>query len=273
MTAQLNATCANFEEIKVCTKAHLQAKEDSWRSREKRLLFEMSVLKSRAGKSTESESGAPNKAQIKERDRRIAELEEKLLSSDEVRSALHNRIQELRGNVRDYVRARPFLPTDGAVARHSSTDILPDGESLTILIKHVGENHAFKFNNVFTPSMGQYGVRGGVGIRTEGPRRVSCLPLFLRADRVGQDAHDASNVAMRSIIPRAVVHILSQASTMQLQRWTFTVKASFHEIYNEELRDLLVMVNPDGSTRPRNARTAPKLSIKRNADGTSLWTG
>jgi hypothetical protein len=130
MTAQLNATCTDLEEIKVCTKAHLQAKEDNWRSREKRLLFEMSVLKSRAGKSAESESGAPNKAQIKERDRRIAEIEEKLLSGNEVRRALHNHIQELRGNVRVYVRARPFLPTDGAVARHSFIDILPDAEIL-----------------------------------------------------------------------------------------------------------------------------------------------
>jgi hypothetical protein len=44
MTAQLNATCADLEEIKVCAKANLQAKEDNWRSRKKRLLFEMSVL-------------------------------------------------------------------------------------------------------------------------------------------------------------------------------------------------------------------------------------
>jgi hypothetical protein len=44
MTAQLNATCADLEGIKVCAKANLQAKEDNWRSRKKRLLFEMSVL-------------------------------------------------------------------------------------------------------------------------------------------------------------------------------------------------------------------------------------
>ena len=126
--------------------------------------FTHSTLCGRAGKSAESETGAPNedpailKAQIEERDRRIAELEEKLLSSDEVHRALHNRIQELRGTVCVYVHARPFLPTDGAVARHSSIDILPNGESLIIISKHVGENHPFKFNKVFTPSTGQYMV-------------------------------------------------------------------------------------------------------------------
>jgi len=68
---------------------------------------------------------------------------------------LHNRIQELQGNVRVYIRMRPFLPTDGATIWNSSIDILPDGESLTILGKQVGENHAFKFDKVFTSLTGQ----------------------------------------------------------------------------------------------------------------------
>jgi kinesin family protein C1 len=83
----------------------------------------------------------------------------------------------------------------------------------------------------------------------------------------------SGNGAMRGIIPRAVEQILSQAATMQSQRWTFTMKASFLEIYNEDLRDLLVMINPDGSTRPREQRTTPKLSIKRNAKGKSFLDG
>jgi uncharacterized protein (DUF4213/DUF364 family) len=98
--------------------------------------FTHSTSCGRAGKSAVSQTGAPDedpailKAQIEERDRMIAELDEKLLSGDEVHRVLHNRIQELRGTVRVYVHARPFLPTDGAVAQHSSIDILPNGESL-----------------------------------------------------------------------------------------------------------------------------------------------
>jgi kinesin family protein C1 len=83
----------------------------------------------------------------------------------------------------------------------------------------------------------------------------------------------SGNGAMRGIIPRAVEQILAQAAVMQTQRWTFTMKASFLEIYNEELRDLLVMMNSDGTMRPRDSRTASKLSIKRNADGKSYVDG
>jgi kinesin family protein C1 len=81
-------------------------------------------------------------------------LEEQLLTGEQLRRALHNRIQELRGNIRVYVRTRPFLPNDG-VSTSSSIDILPDGESLAIQGRR-GENaHAFTFDKVFAPSAGQ----------------------------------------------------------------------------------------------------------------------
>lgn len=83
----------------------------------------------------------------------------------------------------------------------------------------------------------------------------------------------SGNSAMRGIIPRAVEQVLSQAAMMQSQRWTFTIQASFLEIYNEDLRDLLVMMNSDGTIKSRDARTATKLSIKRNAEGKSFVDG
>ena len=216
------------------------------------------------------------KAQIEERDRRIAELEEKLQSGEQLRRALHNRIQELRGNVRVYVRTRPFLPTDGAAARHSSIDILPDGESLTILGKHVGENHAFKFDKVFAPSTGQDMVFEEVSEFVQSALDGYHVCLFSYGQTGSGKTHTmqgSSNGSMRGIIPRAVEQILSQASMMRLQRWTFTIKASFLEIYNKELRDLLIMVNSDGSIKPGNARTRPKLSIKTNAEGRRFVDG
>jgi hypothetical protein len=159
-TAQLNATSADFEETKSRYKADLRAKEDKWKNRESELLFEISVLKSRAGKEIETdepmgeEDTAVLKARIEARDRRISELEEQLLTGEQLRRALHNRIQELRGNIRVYVRTRPFLPNDG-VSTSSSIDILPDGESLAIQGRR-GENaHAFTFDKVFAPSAGQ----------------------------------------------------------------------------------------------------------------------
>lgn len=284
MTAQLNATCADLEEMRVRAKADLQAKEEAWRAVETRMLFDMSVLRSRAGKSSDKYEDVDSddtdpailKARIEERDRRIADLEEKLLSGDQVRRALHNRIQELRGNIRVYVRTRPFLPTDGAAARLSSIEILPDGESLTIVGKHVGESHAFKFDKVFATSTGQDMVFDEVSEFVQSALDGYHVCLFSYGQTGSGKTHTmqgSGNGAMRGIIPRAVEQILSQVAVMQSQRWTFTMNASFLEIYNEDLRDLLINLNPDGLTKAREARTTPKLSIKRNAEGKSFVDG
>jgi len=285
MSAQLNATCADLEEIKTRAKADLQAKEDAWKGRESELLFEVSVLKSRAGKAPDAdvtidvgegeEDPAILMARIEERDRRISELEEQLVDGEQLRRALHNRIQELRGNIRVFVRTRPFLPNDGA-ARHSSIDILPDGESLKIQGQHRGDGHDFKFDKVFAPSSGQDVVFDEVSEFVQSALDGYHVCLFSYGQTGSGKTHTmqgSGNGAMRGIIPRAVEQILSQAAMMQSHRWTFTMKASFLEIYNEDLRDLLIMMNSDGSMKPRDARTTTKLSIKRNAEGKSFVDG
>jgi kinesin family protein C1 len=291
MTAQLNATCADLEEVKTRAKAEMKSKEERWKDLESKLRFEISVLKSRVGQFAKEEDGdsaaeedpAILKARIEEKDRRIADLEEKLLSGEQQRRALHNRIQELRGNIRVYVRTRPFLPNDGAsssaAGRQSSIDILPDGESLTIQGKHVGEGHAFKFDKVFAPSTGQDVVFEEVSEFVQSALDGYHVCLFSYGQTGSGKTHTMQGSgygAMRGIIPRAVEQILSQAGMMHSQRWTFTMKASFLEIYNEELRDLLVMVNSDGSSKQRDTnppKSAPKLAIKRNLEGKSYVDG
>ena len=93
---------------------------------------------------------------------------------------------------------------------------------------------------------------------------------------------------MRGIIPRAVEQILSQAKVMQAQRWKFNVTASFLEIYNENLRDLLVnldlranncassSVSSSSSSSSSNSKPASacqKLAIKRDRNQKSYVDG
>mmetsp|Transcript_24067 Transcript_24067/g.49180 ORF Transcript_24067/g.49180 Transcript_24067/m.49180 type:complete len:930 (+) Transcript_24067:134-2923(+) len=283
MTAQLNATNADLEETRSRAKADLQAKEENWKERESELLFEISVLKTRAKKaevcntsidiSEGEEDAAILKARIEERDRKIRELEDQLLKGEQLRRAMHNRIQELRGNIRVFVRTRPFLPNDGPAA-NSSIDIMSDGESL--MIQGNREAHGFKFDKVFAPSAGQDAVFDEVSEFVQSALDGYHVCLFSYGQTGSGKSHTivgSGNGAMRGIIPRAVEQILAQAELMQNQRWKFTMKASFLEIYNEDLRDLLVMMNPNGTVRTREARTTKKLSIKRNAEGKSFVEG
>lgn len=45
---------------------------------------------------------------------------------------MHNRIQDLRGNILVFVRTRPFLNGDEG-SEKSSINVLPDDESLSII--------------------------------------------------------------------------------------------------------------------------------------------
>ncbi len=63
---------------------------------------------------------------------------------------------------------------------------------------------------------------------------------------------------MRDIIT-CVEQILSQTLTMRPHRWMFTIKASFVEIYYEELRDLLVRRRLHELRQRVQARAFPQL--------------
>ncbi|KAG6851283.1 hypothetical protein H0H93_011719 [Arthromyces matolae] len=70
------------------------------------------------------------------------------------------------------------------------------------------------------------------------------------------------------IIPRAVSNIFSTAKQLKEERggaWNFNVKASFIEIYNEDLIDLLSMDDSGGGRR--------EVQIREDKDGHIIWGG
>jgi kinesin family protein C1 len=62
---------------------------------------------------------------------------------------------------------------------------------------------------------------------------------------------------MRGIIPRAIEKVLAECALLKDQGWNYSMKVSFLEIYNENLRDLLVTKEDAGKA----------LNIKKDAKG------
>lgn len=279
-SAQLNAVCADLAATKARAEAGMRAKDEDYKREIAQLQFEMSVLKTRAGRAednqrsavpTDVEDEAVLRARIEERDRRIAELQAELLKGEQIRRQMHNRIQELRGNIRVFVRTRPFLPADGH-SNQSSIDVLPDGESLSIIDSRNSNPHAFKFDKVFPPSAGQDMVFSEVSDFVQSALDGYHVCLFSYGQTGSGKTHTmqgSGNGVMRGIIPRAVEQVLSQAHALQKQSWEFKMTASFLEIYNEDLKDLLISMNGSSS----QTRNGAKLSIKRNAEGKSYVEG
>lgn len=124
-----------------------------------------------------------------EKDHEIEELQEKLRQGDKLRRMMHNTIQvrlleqcwnvvdqhvtfvwcvwlqELRGNVRVFARARPFLPSDRCDPEVTSPVISCDFDGQTLKLQRPGKSssseldtYAFTFDKVFAPSAGQDAV-------------------------------------------------------------------------------------------------------------------
>ncbi|KAG7338295.1 kinesin motor domain containing protein [Nitzschia inconspicua] len=279
-TAALNAVYADLDATKAQAVAAMKEKENSHKKEIEQLKFDLSVMKTRASKVqpdvdtsmqvNEEEDEAVLRARIEERDKRIAELEAELLNGEQLRRQMHNTIQELRGNIRVYVRTRPFLPGDKQ-NDESPVDVSPDGESLTILDRRSGSPIDFKFDKVFPPSAGQELVFEEVSDFVQSALDGYHVCLFSYGQTGSGKTHTmqgCGNGPMRGIIPRAVEKILDQARSLNQHKWNFTVSASFLEIYNEDLKDLLISMKSS-----KGSSSSEKLSIKRNREGRSYVDG
>ncbi|KDO30870.1 hypothetical protein SPRG_04772 [Saprolegnia parasitica CBS 223.65] len=173
------------------------------------------------------------------KDAAIAELTAKVKEGEMLRRKLHNTIQELRGNVRVFARTRPFLPSDGPATESA---IQCDVDGVTMKIKREKESHSFTFDRVFPAVTGQEAVFDEVSEFVQSAIDGYQVCLFSYGQTGSGKTHTmqgSGNGQMRGIIPRSIEKILDECSKNQEAGWRYTLHASFLEIYNEAVRDLL----------------------------------
>mmetsp|Transcript_71066 Transcript_71066/g.160805 ORF Transcript_71066/g.160805 Transcript_71066/m.160805 type:complete len:1051 (+) Transcript_71066:1-3153(+) len=183
--------------------------------------------------------------------------EEKLSEWDIERRKMHNQIQELRGNIRVYVRVRPFLGGDyralgldpdkdkDKISLVSAVDVKQDGATAEIRKVEEGEvveAHKYSFDKSF-------------------PCPTTQDEIFLEVSEFVQSALDGYNVClfsygqtgsgkthtmqgygkgeMAGIIPKSISKIGKYRDDMKEKGWTYTMQITFIEIYNEQVFDLL----------------------------------
>lgn len=173
------------------------------------------------------------------------------------RRALHNKIMDLRGSIRVFCRVRPLLEEE----EESALILYPREQDNTIDIASARTSDdllRFTFDRIFDEKASQaeifeeisqlvqsaldgynvcvfaYGVTGsGKTFTMEGP---SGGADGIRAIE-GSDA--------RGIIPRVVEQIFESYEAFQEEGWDYTFEASFLEIYNDQIRDLLAEPGKD----------------------------
>uniref|UniRef100_A0A8C7ZDB6 Kinesin-like protein n=1 Tax=Oryzias sinensis TaxID=183150 RepID=A0A8C7ZDB6_9TELE len=178
----------------------------------------------------------------------VAEQKEELHSGEMERRRLHNTIQELKGNIRVFCRVRPLV--SGGLSKHIQ---LPASDDKSIVLAKTEESHTgkvadtqknynFSFDRVFGPQASQQEIFEEISLLVQSALDGYNVCVFAYGQTgsgktytmEGEEYDDT-----RGVIPRAVQQVFKAGQKLAAQGWEFTFTASFVEIYNETLRDLL----------------------------------
>jgi kinesin family protein C1 len=172
---------------------------------------------------------------------------ETLRREEMLRRKLNATILELKGNIRVFVRTRPLLgdEKDPAKVEYPDLDSLEGTKEMIVHApttfsatgKERNEKHSYGFDRVFTAGT---------------PNRS----VFEECQELVQSVIDGYNVSILSygqtgsgktfgmsgdngIIPSSISHLLAEIRRLKEKGWDYVVEASFVEVYNEMINDLL----------------------------------
>ncbi|KAF0685983.1 Aste57867_22186 [Aphanomyces stellatus] len=245
MAAAAAAHAADVDALRE-SNVSLESELHTWRSKQKEeAMVEMTALVDAKREADVlrlrlKEQNLHGMQSMEEKDRLLAELQAKVKEGEIQRRKMHNTIQELRGNVRVFARTRPFLPSDGTDGVASA--VACDVDLQRVTLKREKESHAFTFDRVFSPVTGQDAVFEEVSEFVQSAIDGYQVCLFSYGQTGSGKTHTMQGSGtgqMRGIIPRSIEKIMSECDKSQEQGWRYVLHASFLEIYNETVRDLL----------------------------------
>ncbi|KAF1796567.1 P-loop containing nucleoside triphosphate hydrolase protein [Mucor lusitanicus] len=189
--------------------------------------------------------------QIESKGRYIQELQRTLLENEKLRRKDHDKLQELKGNIRVFCRVRPAINSKTEPNLINARFFGDDNESMELteqtsstLGKTITKSHTFTFDRVFSP-------------------KASQQECFEEISQLVQSALDGFNVCIfaygqtgsgktftmqgptfpteetSGMIPRAVQQIYQVVQQLKQFGWEYSMEGQFLEIYNETINDLL----------------------------------
>lgn len=164
----------------------------------------------------------------------IQSLEHQLARAEGTRRDLHNAIQELKGNIRVFCRVRPCK--DGT---KTSLQML---EANKLTVSYSGESYPFSFDRVFagcTPQASIFDEVAGLVQSALDGYKVCIFAYGQTGSGKTFTMQGAPEPQSWGLIPRSLSKIFEASEAMCEMGWEWSLNASFLEVYNESLRDLL----------------------------------
>jgi len=181
------------------------------------------------------------------------------MEDEETRKRLHNCVMELKGNIRVFCRVRPSLRHDdeAKIFEFDDGDILeqkvvlrqPSGYSGRCTMSGQpaeSKTYQFSFDRVFRPSATQQCVFVEIEQLVQSALDGHRVCIFAYGQTGSgktftmEGPGDGGNAEeLRGMIPRSVEKIFAHASLLRAKGWQYASRASYLEIYNEQIYDLL----------------------------------
>ncbi|XP_040541234.1 carboxy-terminal kinesin 2-like [Gallus gallus] len=249
LSARLEAAEVQFHQTKAAlaqsdsevAELRLRAESQARRLREQEELHKAEVAELRAQNQTQSQ-----RLQEKEEQQHALEMEHR---------RLHNLVQELKGNIRVFCRVRPLLAAEKEKQKGMEHLHFPPQDNKTLVLLREEESHIgrerkedlkydFSFDRVFRPSASQEEVFEEISLLVQSALDGYHVCIFAYGQTGSgktytMEGPDALDPERRGMIPRAVRQVFQGAQELAEKGWQYRFSASFLEIYNESLRDLL----------------------------------
>ncbi|KAH8310369.1 hypothetical protein KR044_001000 [Drosophila immigrans] len=173
----------------------------------------------------------------------LAVCREQLFQSNMERKELHNTVMDLRGNIRVFCRVRP--PLDVEQTRHLCSWTYHDEatvelQSIDGQAKNKIGQQLFTFDQVFHPNSNQNEIFEMVAPLIQSALDGYNICIFAYGQTGSGKTYTMDGVSGNvGVIPRTVDLLFDSIKNYRHLGWEYELKATFLEIYNEVLYDLL----------------------------------
>ncbi|KAF4713718.1 Kinesin member, partial [Perkinsus olseni] len=181
-------------------------------------------------------------------DDRVQRLLDKLAEETKKRRELHNKVQELRGNIRVFVRVRPLLEKERGEGRCVE---FPEVDSVQVLNQELQTAKRWEFDKVFTDKAGQADVFSELQ-----PLITSALDgynvcLFAYGQTGSGKTHTMQGTSDEPGMYQRAFKELFKGIDARRGAWSYRLTASVMEIYNEEIHDFLIEKSSGNVAKPK----------------------
>ncbi|EDW81188.1 uncharacterized protein Dwil_GK11161 [Drosophila willistoni] len=167
-------------------------------------------------------------------------LQEQLFKSNMERKVLHNNVMDLKGNIRVFCRIRP--PLDTEIGRICCSWNYHDEATVEIqsLEGQQATKQIFTFDQVFQPNCFQTDIFDMVSPLIQSALDGYNICIFAYGQTGSGKTFTMDGVADNvGVIPRTVDLLFDSINSYKNMGWEYEIRATFLEIYNEVLYDLL----------------------------------